>query len=82
MDLRLHGAGVDRRVALAERALVDSLLGLCTEALESLGGAGGAVTVRITEPERGRVRIAVDSTAPVPFLRSLDIPSAPPGTPR
>ena len=73
---------MDRCVAAAERDLVDSLLRLCTEALDSLGGSAGAVTVRITEPERGSVRLAVDSSAPVPFRRSLDIPSAPTGTPR
>jgi len=60
VDLRLHGAGVDRRVASAERDLVDSVHRLCTEALDALGGAGGAVTVRITGPAPGRVRIAVD----------------------
>lgn len=60
MDLRLHGAGVDRAVACPERDLVDALLRICTGALDSLAGAGGAVTVRITEPAKGRVRIAVD----------------------
>ena len=82
MDLRLHGAGVDRKVAGEERALVDSLLRLCTEALDSLGGSGGAVTVRITEPRRGLVRIAVDTSAAIPFRGSLDLPSVPTGDPR
>ena len=73
---------MDRRVAGEQRELLDALLRLCTEALDSLGGSGGAVTVRITEPERGRVRVTVDTSAPEPFRRSLDIPSAPTGTPR
>lgn len=82
MDLRLHGAGVDRRVACPERTLVDSVLRLCTDALDSLGGSGGAVTVRITEPEKGRVAIAVDTSAAGGYRTSLDLPSAPAGDPR
>jgi signal transduction histidine kinase len=64
VDLRLHGGGLDRMVRCPPEALRQVLLNLCLNALQAMGPEGGAVTVRITEPDRGRVRVVVDDTGP------------------
>jgi signal transduction histidine kinase len=64
VDLRLHGGGIDRLVRCPPESLRQVLLNLCLNALQAIGERPGAVTVRITEPERGRVRIVVDDTGP------------------
>jgi len=64
VQLRLHGAGVDRMVVCPPEALRQVLLNLCLNALQAIGTGGGAVTVRFSEPGSGRVRISVDDTGP------------------
>jgi signal transduction histidine kinase len=64
VDLRLHGGGIDRLVRCPPEALRQVLLNLCLNALQAMGAKGGAVTVRMTEPEPGRVRLVVDDTGP------------------
>ena len=64
VELRLIGAGVDRMVFCPPEALRQVLLNLCLNALQAIGPPGGAVTVRITEPGPGRLRISVDDTGP------------------
>lgn len=64
VDLRLHGGGLDRLVACPPELLRQVLLNLCLNSLQAMEGGGGAVTVRITEPGRGTVRLVVDDTGP------------------
>ena len=64
VDLRLHGGGVDRLVRCPPESLRQILLNLSLNALQALGAKGGAVTLRITEPARDRVRLVVDDSGP------------------
>jgi signal transduction histidine kinase len=64
VDLRLHGGGLDRVVRCSPGALRRVLVDLCERSLRSLGAGPGAVTVRITEPVRGTVRVVFDDTGP------------------
>ncbi len=64
VDLRLHGGGLDRLVRCPPELLRQVLLNLCLNSLQAIGARRGAITVRITEPGKGLLQMAVDDTGP------------------